>query len=88
MKKILKCHFRRSGDYKFQNLSFSTFCHPTPPQLSSTLCPILVQVESPCDGGCLRPWMSINICGADTFMEGTLERLPKISGSVMILDFS
>jgi hypothetical protein len=29
-----------------------------------------------------------HICGADTFMEGTLESLLKFSGNVMMLDFS
>jgi hypothetical protein len=29
-----------------------------------------------------------HICGADTFMHGTLESLPKFSGNVMMLDFS
>jgi hypothetical protein len=34
-------------------------------------------------------WMNINIiCGADTFMHGTLESLRKFSGNVIMLDFS
>jgi hypothetical protein len=60
--------------YKFQNLPFSAFCHSTPPPLS-------IKHLTPLDE-------HKHICGAETFMEGTLERLPKFSGNVMMLDFS
>jgi hypothetical protein len=72
VRKIWKWHFRRSRDYKFQNLPFSAFCHLTSAALSSPL----------------RPWMNINIyVELILSWRELLKSCPKFQANVMILDF-